>query len=1237
MATHGSLEASMTLGSRPASPVPRCAASRLNSPVFDAENVRPNNSQRLQLPQPYACHGEVDFYRQAYSDTLTGLGQKLRSPMPQSCQSTSTLSLGRSASLPSFTASEPQLSSTLALATTSTPLRRSSSSVFSVGSAATTPKATTPSRQIENTSQIKKADLEVEVLVQQIRGLCKDRRSIRQEMEEADERCRVEAVTLRAQLSTAQARHDELQRERSHLQQLLDETLEVRGSLAAERLPEERERDVEKKHQGLHTRIEGLQVGCRLVDEHLATMKAEVTDYQKRIEQLCSEQESVGKEALEAFDVRSSTQAELEGVKDLMRQSFAETLELQDKFSAVDSRFERVIGAVELESAETMKELQEQIYATRRRSDKTRRRFDELSSTVVEKRLECDRQQVDLKAKDDEIQRLRDNFEEERQTSWRREEHFLEAQRRSLLDQSQEIHKIGGLMPVSTHERIMREQTDYYKHACQDLEDALEHQRRRRLDSSRRLRESSAARKQEQMAMQQELLVANLLAEQSALRSELLEAERQEEVELERCKALQAEVAKASEVCDSAESAASAAEDGCNAFARDLELASSRLGLLKDVLLGERRSKEGAQVSLDEARRRIARVGEASAISADSNVPLKAELEELQKKCQTLASHGAETQHKLQEVQASLLQLQKQEGELQAHLEIARKTQSETVLRLEQTTGLMERLSKQKGTDIVANRRKKDVALRLQSLLEVHADSSRSALMKLRWGLREEQKCIRSDLGSACSQWGEAFQLDLKQKEWQRLQRQEAAVKALEATTVLSERLRSASCLDLAPQVRALAETVSAKRSASNEQRAKVQLAASNTGRVIAALGASSPLGMPETARQLLRFYSSESLDHGSLSSPSELSGEMMVSLEAELGASLSAAQGAAVDEERSQCSKDFAKSQAQAVEVAAAQLAEVSEKRMTAARQVAKLSSELAAFAVEGSNSEIDSKSTLKRSEEHLKNITRRLQHAEAAARAAAAEAAAAEADFALRSRAIDEAVVSVSAPLESEIKEASQELSKLQRRFPTELADLEASRASSAYTRESALEAELADKQADLRRSLKQLQAELSAAREAEASAKTSSNSESEVLQNQLATLRSELAFATEQQKKAEALMIEAERGVRHVGESRWKVERQLSDLQEVRRQDVRDAEASKRDLQRQNAEELRKLKMQSQEELASMRATAGAAARGFATDAHAEAEDALKVHAELESKMAHLAVRARAQLGRVAGGGA
>ncbi|OLP98934.1 hypothetical protein AK812_SmicGene18559 [Symbiodinium microadriaticum] len=45
---------------------------------------------------------------------------------------------------------------------------------------------------------------EVEFLVQQIRSLCHDRKGIRHEMEQLDQRCRTEAVELRAQLSAAQ-------------------------------------------------------------------------------------------------------------------------------------------------------------------------------------------------------------------------------------------------------------------------------------------------------------------------------------------------------------------------------------------------------------------------------------------------------------------------------------------------------------------------------------------------------------------------------------------------------------------------------------------------------------------------------------------------------------------------------------------------------------------------------------------------------------------------------------------------------------------------------------------------------------------------------------------------------------------------------------------------------------------------------------------------------------------------
>jgi len=295
--------------------------------------------------------------------------------------------------------------------------------------------------------------------VQQIRSLCHDRKGIRHEMEQLDQRCRTEAVELRAQLSAAQARFAAAKLEGDRLRRELAGPWEEGNAAAIQEM------------RFLQTHVEGLRVGCGMVAEHMTSMRAEVANYQSRVEQLYAEERRAGEEAGAAEDQRSATESELRRVREAMLQSFQETSELQQKFLRADQDFAAVKEAAAKDAHTAVQTLEEELLSVREDEALCWKKCEDAKARLITARSEEAAALAELQLKDEHLNNLRRLYEREREGSFLREEQFMQSQRKSLQDQSEKLEKSGGLISIEMHERILHDQTEFYDKALQALDD----------------------------------------------------------------------------------------------------------------------------------------------------------------------------------------------------------------------------------------------------------------------------------------------------------------------------------------------------------------------------------------------------------------------------------------------------------------------------------------------------------------------------------------------------------------------------------------------------------------------------------------------------------------------------------------------------------------------------------------------------------------------------------------------
>ncbi|CAE7864870.1 RE1 [Symbiodinium sp. KB8] len=196
----------------------------------------------------------------------------------------------------------------------------------------------------------------------------------------------------------------------------------------------------------LQTHVEGLRVGCGMVAEHLTSVRAEVANYQSRVEQLYAE-------AGAAEGERSATESELRRVREAMLQSF------------------QVKEAAAKDAHTAVQALEEQLQSVGEEQALFWKKSEDAKARLITARSEEAAALTELQLKDEHLNNLRRLYEREREGSFLREEQFMQSQRKSMQCQSEELEKSGGLISIEMHERILHDQTEFYDKALQALDD----------------------------------------------------------------------------------------------------------------------------------------------------------------------------------------------------------------------------------------------------------------------------------------------------------------------------------------------------------------------------------------------------------------------------------------------------------------------------------------------------------------------------------------------------------------------------------------------------------------------------------------------------------------------------------------------------------------------------------------------------------------------------------------------
>merc|ERR1719253_766631 len=102
-------------------------------------------------------------------------------------------------------------------------------------------------------------------------------------------------------------------------------------------------------------------------------MQAEEQDYRRRLQQLGSEQQAIEEECSSVCGATQAAKMELEGLHERVRQSEAETKELEEKCLLVGERFERVMQVSEKENQEHAEGLKAKSRGLRKKAEKQRK------------------------------------------------------------------------------------------------------------------------------------------------------------------------------------------------------------------------------------------------------------------------------------------------------------------------------------------------------------------------------------------------------------------------------------------------------------------------------------------------------------------------------------------------------------------------------------------------------------------------------------------------------------------------------------------------------------------------------------------------------------------------------------------------------------------------------------------------------------------------------------------------
>lgn len=1077
-----------------------------------------------------------------------------------------------------------------------------------------------------------RAQLEVEALVQKVRELCNERRTLKRETSVVDERYGDVIRGLRGDLETAQLRYSEMRSEQTHLrQQLADlgtEHEHERNRLGQLRTSTER---------NLSAEVHQLEAACRLYNGRLATLQAEAQDCKRKLHQLDEEQGAIEAEACSVVGAASAVGAELDGLQERVRQSEAETRELEEKCSVVGERFGRVMEVSEKENHAQAESLRDKARSIWQKADKQRKAAETTQAKLSAAQAASSQQDRVLQERDATIKRLHEKMQEEREVFLKRQEDFLESQRLALQDQASEIKRRGNMMPVEMHQQMLQEQGEWFASAVGELEEALRRQQRsQEIDRERRLelREKERALREVEREKERQRLMESREQERLSderARVELMEVEAAQSGASIRCQRLEEDLKDAQDVLLRTEASAAAVEEQRLALAQSLEAASTRMAQLRTSLEDERSAKLKAQAALADARRRQ----EATRVSAANSSSELGAQDGLRAEWRRLEATWREQQAQIAALDQAASELRRKDGDLQSDVAALHLEKQSMETRLRSTQALKSQLEHELVDKSSACRRQRELTARLRCLFASHADRSRKSALELKAKLREEQAVLLGGIQGRIQQWKWAITRDQAQFHASQACSRDAAGAARNASDGLAVRLETIRASDeqLRIKIDAAMGALSEQRGSAETARSAVRAAEGRAEQLVSCIGSALVNGLaPGVVQGLLSGVCA-------VRGENTASTESLADLEAELRRGMEEARTSAATSERQRLEDASHRSRVEQELAEATNFARLSERRAVLEAEMHALEAELhAARELKDSDAERDKALCARRSrladlEEQL-NRARKESHL-VVERIRAADAKLKESRL-VASSTEEREKEDARRPVRNELVEVNAQLDMLRARFESDFPQQTTAWQDHMDQLERTCEASWQKSEAALQEELASLRRDISIVPNVAEDASVLQAYETSItaLQEELSTTLFEVQDgASEIRRLRSHHKACVAKAATHRNATR-DAERLTSDVADARRRDVADARDAERAAAKRHAEDVASTRLRCDAEATRLEAEArlslSTLTRRFVD---ADGDSALQDHADLTRKAERLAERARAHLAATA----
>eukprot|EP00928_Gymnodinium_smaydae_P035581 TRINITY_DN25019_c0_g3_i1.p1 TRINITY_DN25019_c0_g3~~TRINITY_DN25019_c0_g3_i1.p1 ORF type:complete len:1184 (+),score=393.12 TRINITY_DN25019_c0_g3_i1:31-3582(+) len=1108
-------------------------------------------------------------------------------------------------------------------------------------------------------------ELEIEGLVRRVRCLCQERRTVRRELEETERRSAAVVQDLRGKLTDAQAEHAKLARQRSELHDALaalaDESHRVSNAGGAKN----------EKIRRAETEVDRLTSASRLLAGHLSALQVEAAEYRRRTDAISQESSLAQRSAVDTGASQAAARGELEDLLAKARQSELERQELEEKFTVVGRRFQQVADASEREGREAARLLKTQCQSLRRKAEKQRRRNDDLKMQLQDAEQLAARQASTIAEKDGEIAKLREACRLQRDAALRHEEEFCESQRRALQAQASELERLGGMMPIAGHQRVFKEQGEYYRACLRELEEALRQRIQAQEEALRRQgeamrRQELAMRQQQDDALRQHRHVQerqqqklweqwHLLQQEEEERERLLEQLVLEGGPVARCRELEAAVRDAEGELARLESTAAGVDEHRRSLAASLETAGGRLGGLRATFDAATRGRRSAEASLAkqraalESERRalaaataaISEVEDASPTAATVPERLQAALDEHEQRSADLSRTSAQLREALRGRSVECARLRGETREAEAKLSNLQQLASE--------------LERQRNAGAAVVQRKEDALRRMVYLLRGHAEQQRRSAGELRAKAKEECRVFSVELNGWEDRWRA---LSGKASEHSSAHQRSGRSAAEAAVRDAEEHARHLdSLVERGSRMRDAAETAArggaAAAAACDRLRAALRRSSVAAEQVVRSICAGLPDGLPEaTTRMLLAAAaggdSAEGASSGGETAEAVQAERALADVEADVRRGIAATRSAATEAERQRWAALTAREKARREEADEKVRASIEERRAAVEAEAARLEGELKALPLpeaggSGSGGGSSARSTEEGAGEEdvarAAALRQEIAEVEASAREAANRAEEArselEAGALEASMAVEEAERRTKAPLEAEVRDVTGQLERLRSGLQSELgryaADWKAhlEQLTRAHRAEEQRANGLVIEQAS------QHDREVAKAALARGEALRTQEAQAERIRMDLAATTQRMDESEGELRQLRIVREARRRGTRHLQEALSRLERRIGDANDASARERREAEEDERHLTKLHSEAVARLKRQKGDEVARLEAFMSQSLSTLSAELSMDSDAALQAHGELRASAERLAGRARSRLDAAAAG--